>query len=163
MSDLKSIDKQYVANTYNRFPVQIVSGKGSLVFDENGKRYIDMGTGIAVNSFGVADDVWQVAVTAQLAKVQHTSNLYYTEPCARLAKMLCSLSAEALLVLLLSLFLPYTLRASYGAPFPAAQTLLQTRFFAVSEVFLTDLDSCTLASLLKPLGHFIVVSEGSHS
>lgn len=89
MSDLKSIDKQYVANTYNRFSVQIVSGKGSLVFDENGKRYIDMGTGIAVNSFGVADDVWQAAVTEQLSKVQHTSNLYYTEPCARLAKMLC--------------------------------------------------------------------------
>ena len=75
MSDLKSIDKQYVANTYNRFPVQIVSGKGSVVFDENGKRYIDMGTGIAVNSFGVADDVWQAAVTEQLSQVQHTSNL----------------------------------------------------------------------------------------
>lgn len=89
MSDLKSIDKQYVANTYNRFPVEIVSGKGSEVFDENGKRYIDMGSGIAVNSFGIADDEWQAAVTAQLSKVQHMSNLYYTEPCAILAKMLC--------------------------------------------------------------------------
>ncbi len=89
MSDLKSIDKQYVANTYNRFPVEIVSGKGSEVFDENGKRYIDMGSGIAVNSFGIADEKWQAAVTAQLSKVQHMSNLYYTEPCAMLAKMLC--------------------------------------------------------------------------
>ena len=89
MSDLKSIDKQYVANTYNRFPVEIVSGKGSEVFDENGKRYIDMGSGIAVNSFGIADEKWQAAVIAQLSKVQHMSNLYYTEPCAMLAKMLC--------------------------------------------------------------------------
>ncbi len=89
MSDLKGIDKQFVANTYNRFPVEIVSGKGSEVFDENGKRYIDMGSGIAVNSFGIADDAWQAAVTEQLARVQHMSNLYYTEPCARLAQMLC--------------------------------------------------------------------------
>lgn len=89
MSALKEIDKQYVANTYNRFPVEIVSGKGSLVFDENGKRYIDMGSGIAVNSFGIADDAWQAAVIAQLGKVQHMSNLYYTEPGARLAKLLC--------------------------------------------------------------------------
>ena len=89
MTDLTNIDKQYVANTYNRFPVEISSGKGSIVYDTNGKRYIDMGTGIAVNSFGVSDDEWIKAVTAQLNKVQHTSNLYYTEPCAALAKMLC--------------------------------------------------------------------------
>ncbi|MBQ8387984.1 MAG: acetylornithine/succinylornithine family transaminase [Clostridia bacterium] len=86
---VKQIDKEYVANTYNRFDVQIVSGKGSLVYDENGKRYIDMGSGIGVTSFGIADDVWTAAVTAQLSQVQHMSNLYYTEPCARLAKLLC--------------------------------------------------------------------------
>ena len=57
--------------------------------DETGKQYIDLGSGIAVNTFGVADEVWQQAVIAQLGKVQHTSNLYYTEPCAVLAKMLC--------------------------------------------------------------------------
>lgn len=90
MSDLQALDKQYVANTYNRFPVEIVSGKGSEVWGADGKRYIDMGSGIAVNSFGVADDVWQKAVIAQLGKVQHMSNLYYTEPCARLAEMLCN-------------------------------------------------------------------------
>ncbi len=89
MSDLKVIDKSYVAGTYNRFPVEIVSGKGSEVFDETGKRYIDMGSGIAVNSFGIADEAWKNAVIEQLGKVQHMSNLYYTEPCARLAKMLC--------------------------------------------------------------------------
>ena len=87
--DIKAIDKQYVANTYNRFPVQIVSGKGSLVYDETGKEYIDLGTGIAVNTFGVADDTWQQAIIAQLGKVQHMSNLYYTEPCAQLAQMMC--------------------------------------------------------------------------
>ena len=87
--DIKTMDRDYVANTYNRFPLQIVSGKGSLVTDETGKQYIDLGSGIAVNTFGVADEVWQQAVIAQLGKVQHTSNLYYTEPCAVLAKMLC--------------------------------------------------------------------------
>lgn len=87
--EIKQIDQMYVANTYKRFPVEIVSGKGSLVYDENGKRYIDMGSGIAVNSFGIADDVWMSAVTEQLGHVQHTSNLYYTAPCAKLAKTLC--------------------------------------------------------------------------
>ena len=84
-----SVDKQYVANTYNRFPVEIVSGKGSRYTDVNGKSYIDMGSGIGVTAFGIADDVWQAAVIAQLGKVQHTSNLYYTEPCAKLAQLLC--------------------------------------------------------------------------
>ena len=86
---VKQIDKEYVANTYNRFDIQIVSGKGSVVYDENGKRYIDMGSGIGVTSFGIADDIWQKAVTDQLSRVQHMSNLYYTEPCVRLAKLLC--------------------------------------------------------------------------
>ena len=89
MSELKTIDSTYVANTYKRFPVEIVSGKGSVVYDPDGKRYIDMGSGIGVTSFGIADEAWQQAVIAQLGKVQHMSNLYYTEPCARLAQMLC--------------------------------------------------------------------------
>ncbi|MBQ8403928.1 MAG: aspartate aminotransferase family protein [Clostridia bacterium] len=86
----KELDKQYVANTYNRFPVEIVSGKGATLKDENGKEYVDMGAGIAVNTFGMADEGWVAAVTAQLGKFQHTSNLYYTEPCARLVEMLCT-------------------------------------------------------------------------
>ncbi len=89
MSDLKAIDKQYVANTYARFPVEIVSGQGSLVCDETGKEYIDMGSGIGVTAFGIADETWRQAVTEQLGKVQHMSNLYYTEPCAKLAQLLC--------------------------------------------------------------------------
>ena len=87
--DVKALDQQYVAGTYNRFPVEIVSGKGSIVVDRSGKEYIDLGSGIAVNAFGVADETWQQAVIAQMGKFQHTSNLYYTEPCAVLAKMLC--------------------------------------------------------------------------
>ena len=83
------MDKAFVANTYNRFPVEIVSGKGSRVVDINGKSYVDMGSGIGVTAFGFGDEVWMAAVTGQLGRLQHTSNLYYTEPCARLAKLMC--------------------------------------------------------------------------
>ena len=84
-----NMDQAYVANTYKRFPVEIVSGKGSRVVDVNGKSYVDMGSGIGVTAFGFGDEAWMAAVTEQLGKVQHTSNLYYTEPCAKLAKALC--------------------------------------------------------------------------
>ena len=86
---ITKLDKKYVAGTYARFPVEIISGKGSTVTDSSGKQYIDMGSGIGVSSMGFGDEAWLSAVTAQLGKVQHTSNLYYTEPCARLAQMLC--------------------------------------------------------------------------
>ena len=89
MSELKTIDREYIANTYARFPVELVRGKGSLVYDAEGREYIDMGSGIGVTAFGIADDEWKAAVTAQLEKLQHMSNLYYTEPCAMLAKLLC--------------------------------------------------------------------------
>lgn len=89
VQNIKELDKAYVANTYNRFPVQIVHGKGSLMYDETGKEYIDMGSGIGVTSFGIADEDWLLSVFRQSMMVQHTSNLYYTEPCARLAKLLC--------------------------------------------------------------------------
>lgn len=82
-------DKKYVANTYARFPVELVSGKGAILKDSNGKEYIDLGSGIAVNIFGVADDEWQKAVTHQLSVLPHTSNLYYSEPCSDLAELLC--------------------------------------------------------------------------
>ena len=90
MSELQIKDQTYVANTYKRFPVEIVSGKGSVVVDQEGKEYIDMGSGIGVTCFGIADDQWIAAVTAQLGQVQHMSNLYYTQPCARLAELLCT-------------------------------------------------------------------------
>ena len=87
--NVKENDSKYIANTYARFPVVITGGKGSLLYDENGKEYIDLATGIAVNTFGAADSEWVNAVTEQLNKIQHTSNLYYTAPQTELAKALC--------------------------------------------------------------------------
>ncbi|MBE6795604.1 MAG: acetylornithine/succinylornithine family transaminase [Ruminococcaceae bacterium] len=87
--NIKELDKKYVANTYARFPIELVSGKGSKLYDSDGKEYIDMGTGIGVSAFGVGDEKWVDAVTKQLTTLQHTSNLYYTAPCARLAELLC--------------------------------------------------------------------------
>ena len=84
-----SLDQEYVAGTYGRFPVELVSGRGSVLTAADGKAYIDMGSGIGVTAFGFGDPDWTSAVTAQLTKLQHTSNLYYTEPCARLAQLLC--------------------------------------------------------------------------
>ena len=84
----KQRDESYIAHTYGRYDIEIAGGKGSIVWDETGKKYIDMATGIAVNSFGVADDEWISAVTKQLNSFQHTSNLYYTAPCTQLAQML---------------------------------------------------------------------------
>ena len=89
MSEIVKIDKEYVANTYARFPLVLREGKGSLVYDETDKEYIDMGSGIGVTAFGIADEEWQTAVKKQLGMLQHMSNLYYTEPCAELAKLLC--------------------------------------------------------------------------
>jgi len=89
MSNIFDIDNEYIANTYNRFPIDIVSGNGSIVTDSTGKNYIDLGSGIGVTAFGIQDDIWKSAVIDQLNKIQHASNLYYTEPCANLAKLLC--------------------------------------------------------------------------
>lgn len=89
MSTLKERDAEYVADTYARFPVEIVSGKGSELYSADGKRYIDMGSGIGVTAFGIADDEWTAAVGAQLSRVQHTSNLYFTEPCVNTAELIC--------------------------------------------------------------------------
>ncbi|MGM9657726.1 MAG: aspartate aminotransferase family protein [Eubacteriales bacterium] len=88
--NVKQKDGEYIAATYSRFPLVITGGKGSVLKDETGREYIDMGTGIAVNTFGAADDDWINAVNAQLSRIQHTSNLYYTKPAADLAEMLCT-------------------------------------------------------------------------
>lgn len=86
---IKEKDQYYIANTYARFPIEIVSGKGSTVVDSDGKEYIDMGSGIAVNIFGMCDEEWTAAVAKQLTVCQHTSNLYYSAPCVKLAELLC--------------------------------------------------------------------------
>lgn len=85
----KELDNSFVAHAYGRFDVTLMNGNGSTVYDENGKEYIDFGSGIGVTAFGYCDEEWNNAVKEQLDKLSHTSNLYYTEPCARLAKMLC--------------------------------------------------------------------------
>lgn len=89
MDYIQQMDREYIASTYNRFPVTLVRGRGSLVQSEDGREYIDFGAGIAVNTFGYCDEVWQRAVTEQLGVLQHSSNLYYTGPCTRLAAELC--------------------------------------------------------------------------
>ena len=85
----KELDNRFVAPTYARYPVEIISGKGALLRGADGKDYIDLGSGIAVNIFGMCDDEWKNAVQEQLDKFQHVSNLYYSSPCANLAKLLC--------------------------------------------------------------------------
>ncbi len=87
--NLKEKDSLYIANTYARFPIVFTKGEGSLCWDDEGREYIDLGTGIAVNTFGFSDNQWVDAVTKQLNSIQHTSNLYYSEPCVNLAEMLC--------------------------------------------------------------------------
>lgn len=82
-------DKEYIAGTYARFPLELSEGNGALLYDANEKEYIDLGSGIAVNTFGAADDEWLEAITVQASLLGHTSNLYYTKPCADLAEMLC--------------------------------------------------------------------------
>ncbi|MGN0802706.1 MAG: aspartate aminotransferase family protein [Candidatus Faecivicinus sp.] len=83
------MDAAYVANTYKRFPLEIVGGQGALLTGADGREYIDLGSGIAVNTFGMNDEAWKQAIIAQLNAVGHTSNLYYTAPQAQLARMLC--------------------------------------------------------------------------
>lgn len=87
---IKSTDNHYIAHTYKRFDIAVVKGSGALCWDDNGKEYIDMTSGIGVNAFGYSDPEWAEAVAQQAGLLQHTSNLYYTAPCAQLAEMLCT-------------------------------------------------------------------------
>ena len=87
--DITALDHRYIANTYHRFPLQIVGGNGSILYGADGREYIDLGSGIAVNIFGINDEPWKQAVKAQLDAFQHCSNLYYSAPDAILAQMLC--------------------------------------------------------------------------
>lgn len=87
---IKETDERYVAHTYKRFDIAIVKGEGCLCYDDSGKEYIDMTSGIGVNAFGYSDPVWAQAVADQAKLLQHTSNLYYTAPCAELAEILCT-------------------------------------------------------------------------
>ncbi len=90
--EIEQKDKRYIAPTYNRFPAALQSGAGATLTDAAGKQYIDFTSGIGVNVFGVRDEAWINAVTEQLGKIQHASNLYYTQPQTRLAELLCEKS-----------------------------------------------------------------------
>ena len=92
MSTVCELDRQFIAPTYARFPVTFVRGEGCTLYDEGGKAYIDMGSGIAVSALGYGDAAWTDAVCAQAKALSHVSNLYYTAPQAELAKLLCELS-----------------------------------------------------------------------
>lgn len=87
--DTFALDARYAAQTYPRFPLEIVGGQGALAYGGDGKEYIDLGSGIAVNIFGLNDAAWKAAVTEQLDRFSHCSNLYYSAPAARLAELLC--------------------------------------------------------------------------
>ncbi len=89
-SEIERLDGAYLAHTYSRYPVAFCGGKGATLLGVDGKEYTDFGAGIAVNIFGVNDEGWKEAVKAQLDKIQHVSNYYYSEPTARLAQLLCT-------------------------------------------------------------------------
>lgn len=89
MNDIMTLHHQYISDTYKKIPLQIESGKGSVLYDLDGRSYIDLSSGIGVNCFGVADFRWKSAVNAQLQNMQHCSNIVYSEPCVLLAKLLC--------------------------------------------------------------------------
>ena len=89
---LQELDRQYIASTYVRFDVVFVWGKGCCLYDDSGKQYIDMGSGIAVSTLGHGDEVWEEAVCGQARTMAHASNLYHTLPQVALAKKLCTRS-----------------------------------------------------------------------
>ena len=88
--ELKAMDDTYVMHTYARFPVDIDHGQGATLYSLAGKEYIDFTSGIGVNSLGYGDPTWISAITQQIQKLGHISNLYYTQPGPKLAKELCT-------------------------------------------------------------------------
>lgn len=93
--ELKALDSQYVLQTYGRNPIAIDRGQGATLCGLDGREYIDFASGIGVNSLGTANPRWQAAVIEQSGKLGHISNLFYSEPYARLAEKLCTRSGMA--------------------------------------------------------------------
>lgn len=88
----KEKDLKYIMHTYGRYDVALKSGKGAVAYDENGKKYIDVSSGIGVNSLGYCNDGWVQAVTKQAGTIQHMSNYFYSEQASNLAEKLCNLT-----------------------------------------------------------------------
>ena len=87
--EIKALTGQYIMNTYGRFPVAIDHGQGATLYDPEGNAYIDFTSGIGVSDLGYGCQPWVDAIAKQAGKIGHTSNLFYTEPPARLAEILC--------------------------------------------------------------------------
>lgn len=85
-NEVKELDSEYIAHTYGRLDLAPVYGKNATLYDNEGKKYIDFTAGIGVNSLGIANDELCDAVCAQMKKIQHISNYYYSAPTALLAK-----------------------------------------------------------------------------
>ncbi len=93
--EIKALTGQYILNTYGRFPVALDHGTGATLYDPEGKAYIDFASGIGVASLGYGDGDWVKAITDQAGKLGHSSNLFYTEPPAKLAEILCKRTGMA--------------------------------------------------------------------
>ena len=90
--ELKALDDAYIMHTYGRFPVDIDHGEGATLYSLSGRKYIDFTSGIGVNSLGYGNEKWMAAITAQIGKLGHISNLFYTQPGPLLARELCTRS-----------------------------------------------------------------------
>lgn len=85
---IKELDNENIMHTYGRYDVCLTKGKGVYAYDDNGKKYIDVSSGIGVNSLGYCDDGWVKAVSEQAGTIQHISNYYYNKVAGVLAEKL---------------------------------------------------------------------------
>ena len=92
MMNTKEKDSQYIMHTYGRYNVALKSGKGATAYDEDGKKYVDVASGIGVNSLGWCEDGWVKAVSEQANTIQHMSNYFYCPQASNLAEKLCTLT-----------------------------------------------------------------------
>lgn len=85
---IKELDNENIMHTYGRYDVCLTKGKGVYAYDDNGKKYIDVSSGIGVNCLGYCDDGWVKAVSEQAGTIQHISNYYYNKVAGVLAEKL---------------------------------------------------------------------------
>ena len=90
--EIITLEGQYVLQTYLRAPFVIERGAGCTLYDSQGRAYLDLAAGIAVNALGYGDPELLQAIQTQATRLIHVSNLYHTEPHVRLAQMLCERS-----------------------------------------------------------------------
>ena len=93
--DVIQLTNESILNSYKRFPIALERGEHATLYDFDGKSYIDFASGIGVCSLGYGNESWLAAITAQAKQLPHTSNLYYTEPAAQAATLLCERTGMA--------------------------------------------------------------------